>query len=52
LDNANVAGFWAITISLMNCTFNCLTFYWKNKVLRTEGLKVLKSMKICRRVEP
>ena len=51
LNNATLAGFWAITISLMNCTFNCLIFYWKNKVLRTEGLKVLKSMKICRRVE-
>ena len=51
LDNAKVAGLWAITISLMNCTFNCLIFYWKNKVLRTEGLKVLKSLKICRRVE-
>ena len=51
LDNANVAGFWPITISLMNCTLNCLIFYWKNKVLRTEGLKVLKSLKICRRVE-
>jgi hypothetical protein len=51
LDNATLAGIWAITISLMNCTFNSLIFYWKNKVLRTEGLKVLKSMKICRRVE-
>ena len=51
LDNATLAGMWAKTISLMNCTFNCLIFYWKNKVLRTEGLKVLKSMKICRRVE-
>ena len=51
LDNANLAGMWAKTISLMNCTFNCLIFYWKNKVLRTEGLKVLKSLKICRRVE-
>jgi hypothetical protein len=50
-DNANLAGMWTITIALMNCTFNCLIFYWKNKVLRTEGLKVLKSMKICRRVE-
>jgi hypothetical protein len=48
LDNANLAGMWAITISLMICTFNCLIFYWKNKVLRTEGWKVLK---ICRRVE-
>ena len=51
LDNANLAWMWTITISLMNCTFNCLIFYWKNKVLRTEGLKVLKSLKICRRVE-
>jgi hypothetical protein len=51
LDNATLAGIWAITISLMNCTFNCLIFYWKNKVLRTEGLKALKSMKICRRFE-
>ena len=51
LDNANLAAFWARTMALMNCTFNCLIFYWKNKVLRTEGLKVLKSLKICRRVE-
>ena len=51
LDNANIAGIWAITISSMNCTFNCSIFYWKNKVLRTEGLKVLKSLKICRRLE-
>ena len=51
LDNANLAGLWATTISLMNCTFNSLIFYCKNKVLRTEGLKVLKSLKICRRVE-
>ena len=50
LDNANLAAFWAKTMALMNGTFNCLIFYWKNKVLRTEGLKVLKSMKICRRV--
>jgi hypothetical protein len=51
LDNAYLALTWARAIVLMNCTFNCLIFYWKNKVLRTEGLKVLKSLKICRRVE-
>ena len=51
LDNASLAVTWARTLALMNCTFNCLIFYWKNKVLRTEGWKVLKSMKICRRVE-
>jgi hypothetical protein len=47
LDNATLAGLWTATVSLMNCTFNCLIFYWKNKVLRTEGLKVLKILKIC-----
>ena len=51
LDNANLAALWAMTISLMSCTFSSLIFYWKNKVLRTEGWKVLKSLKICRRVE-
>jgi hypothetical protein len=51
LDNASLAWNWARTTASMNCTFNCLIFYWKNKVLRIEGLKVLKSMKICRRVE-
>ena len=39
LDNANVAGIWAKTIALMNCTFNCLIFYWKNKVLRTRRIE-------------
>jgi hypothetical protein len=51
LDNTALAQLWAKTMALMNCTFNCLIFYWKNKLLRTEGLKVLKSLKICRRVE-
>jgi hypothetical protein len=51
LDNGTLAAMWTRTILLMNCTFNCLIFYWKIKVLRTEGLKVLKSLKICRRVE-
>ena len=51
LDNAGLAALWTQTIALMNCTFNCLIFHRKNKVLRTEGLKVLKSLKICRRVE-
>ena len=51
LDNAGLAAIWTKNVALMNCTFNCLIFYWKNKVLRTEGLKVLKSLKICRRVD-
>ena len=49
LDNARIAGLWANTIASMNSTFNCLIFYWKNKTLRAEGMKVIKSMKIFRR---
>ena len=52
LNNASIAGLWAKTISSMNSTFNCLIFYWKNKILRTEGMKVIKGMKICGRVRP
>ena len=33
---------WAGT---MNSTLNCLIFHWKNKILRTESVKVLKSFK-------
>ena len=46
-----LAEWWAITMIAMNASFNCLIFYWKNKILRTEGMKVVKSMNICRRVE-
>ena len=51
LDNAGLAGLWARTTGSMNSTFNCLIFYWKNKTLRAEGMKVIKSIKICRRTE-
>ena len=44
-----LVGLWARTVASMNSTFNCLIFYWKNKILRTEGIKVIKSMKICRK---
>ena len=41
-DNVSLARLWAKTIVTMNCTFNCLIFYWKNKTLRTEGIKIIK----------
>jgi hypothetical protein len=47
LDNGQIAAFWVGTIISMNSTFNCLIFFWKNKILRTEGMKVIKGMKIC-----
>ena len=49
LGNTQLAGLWARTAASMNSTFNCLFFYWKNKTLRAEGMKVSKGMKICRR---
>ena len=36
---------WTFTCVTMNCTFNSLIFFWKNKVLRTEGIKILKTLK-------
>ena len=49
LDSANIAGLWAGTLCSMNSTCNCLIFYWKNKILRIEGMKVIKSLKIRRK---
>ena len=45
LLNYNVVlawGLWASTLASMNSTFNCLIFFWKNKVLRNEGKTILK----------
>ena len=50
LNNAELVALWARTISSVNGTCNCLIFYWKNKILRTVGMKVIKGMIICRRV--
>ena len=49
LDNAQLTALWAKTTASMNSTFNCLILYWENKTLRTEGMKDIKSLKICRR---
>ena len=43
--NARLSFTWVTTILTMNCTFNSLIFFWKNKVLRTEGIKILKTLK-------
>ena len=50
-DDAELVGLWARTIASMNSTFNCLIFYWKNKILLTEGIKIIKSIKIRGKVE-
>ena len=48
-DDAHLVGLWARAISSMNGTYNCLIFYWKNPILRSEGMKVIQSLKIFRR---
>jgi hypothetical protein len=47
-DKVKLALLWSKTSVTMNSTFNCLIFYWKNKILRTEGMKLLKGIKISR----
>ena len=43
-SNAWLSLLWMGTVFRMNCTFNSLIFFWKNKVLRIEGIKVLQAM--------
>ena len=44
-ENTMVSRVWTATISAANSTLNCLIFFWKNDVLRREGIKVLKTLK-------
>ena len=43
--DVRLSRIWTGTIFTMNCTFNSLIFFWKNKILRAEGIKILKSLK-------
>ena len=44
-SNTRLSHIWVTTIFTMNCTLNSSIFFWKNKVLRTEGIKMLKTFK-------
>ena len=44
-SNVRLSHLWSTTIYITNCTLNSLIFFWKNKVLRTEGIKILKTLK-------
>ena len=44
-NNVRLSYVWAITCVTMNSTLNSLIFFWKNKVLRTERIKILKTLK-------
>jgi hypothetical protein len=39
---ALIFSVWSITFLSMNSTFNCLIFFWRNSILRREGMKVVK----------
>ena len=43
--NVRLCFVWAASVCAMNSTCNSLIFFWKNKVLRTEGIKILKTLK-------
>ena len=44
-SNVRLSILWAVTFFTMNCTFNSLIFFWKNKVLRTKAIKILNTLK-------
>ena len=36
---------WSSTLLVMNSTFNCVIFFWRNSILRREGMKIFKCFK-------
>lgn len=40
---------WSSTIMIMNSSFNTIVFFWKNSVLRREGLKIVRKLHFCKR---
>ena len=44
-SNARLSRMWGATIFTMNWTFNSLILFWKNKIIRTEAIKTLKTLK-------
>ncbi len=37
---------WSNTLTSMNSTFNCLIFFWKNSILRREGIKIMNALRV------
>ena len=44
-DHTRLSKIWLGTTHVMNCSFNSLIFFWKNKVSRSEGIKIIKKIK-------
>ena len=43
-ENDKTFALWAATTGCANSTFNCLILFWRNTVLRREGMKIIKSI--------
>ena len=41
--SVTIAYTWVTTLTSLNSTLNCLIFFWANKMLRTEALKLAKN---------
>jgi hypothetical protein len=37
---------WSNTFLSINSTFNCLIFFWRNTILRREGMKIVDAFRI------
>ena len=44
-ENTRMAMFWTSTVANANSSLNCLIFFWKNNILRREGIKTVKVFK-------
>jgi hypothetical protein len=44
-ENTRMALLWTNTVGCANSTLNCLIFFWKDDVLRREGIKTIKALK-------
>jgi hypothetical protein len=53
-DDVHVSYYlWAVTAVTMDSTFNCFLFFWRNKILRAEGVKILNRLRFgTSRVNP
>jgi hypothetical protein len=38
-------GLWANTFVSINSTLNCVIFFWRNSILRREGMKIINALK-------
>lgn len=44
LNDAVQLKIWTISLVAMTSTINCLIFFWANKILRKEGVKIVKNI--------